>query len=256
MAVNRLVTTLAERQPLLVVYLTLGDTATPLDLAREAVDAGADVVELGIPTPSTNPRGAVIRESFARARGVDARGAWRRLRELRAALPTTPLVPLIYPETFADVGVDRLLAESSDAGADALVLTQPRALERVQSAGLSAIPVVRPNLAPEEQHALEDAADLLTYRPLAPSTGAQLDPEQARAATAELARTARKPYLVGFGIRTEADVRAVARGAAGVVVGSELIRRVAAAEPARRADVVRAAVRSWKTAAQAVEEPV
>lgn len=255
---DRLGGALARRQRLLVVYLTLGDALLPggVDVPRAVADAGADVLEVGIPTVTTRPRGAVVRESFARARGVDLRGVWRLLRMLRDAVPETPIVPLVYPETVADVGVDRLLAEATGAGVDGMVLTSPHGaltLDEVRSAGLSAIPLVRPDAPEAERHGLEDAADLLTYRPLAPTTGVRLDRTAARAAAVELARTARRPYLVGFGIRDVQDIRAVAAGAAGVVVGSELLRLLATVPSAERIGTAREAVARWKQATVAEE---
>lgn len=246
---------------LLVVYLTLGDpltdtadtvdTTDTADLALAAVEAGADVLELGLPTPRTSPRGGQLRRSFDRARGAGPGAAWARLGRLRAALPDTPLLPLVFPQTVADLGWDRLIADSAGAGADGLVLAAPQRpdeVDRVASAGLSAIPLVPAAASPAQVRRLEAAASHLTYRNLAGRTGDPLDLAAARRTTARLAAAATRPFLAGFGIRHPHEIRALAPDAAGLVVGSELLRRLAAAAPARRQATVRACVGAWKAA--------
>jgi tryptophan synthase alpha chain len=245
----------ARRERLLVVYLTLGDPLTdstgPGDLALAAVEAGADILELGLPTPSTNPRGVQMRRSFDRARGAGPGELWRQVRRLREAAPATPLVPLVFPQTVADLGWDRLVADSAEAGADGLVLTapdRPDDVDRVASAGLSAIPLIDSAADGAAVHRLEAPASHLTYRNLAGRTGDPLDLDSARRLTARLAATARKPFLAGFGIRSEHEIRTLAPHAAGLVVGSELLRLLAATDPRRRPATTQAMVRRWKAA--------
>jgi tryptophan synthase alpha chain len=242
----------AQQERLLVLYLTLGDPLTDsLDLALAAVSAGVDVLELGIPTPETRPRGADIASSFDRARQCAPDRAWALLRELRAALPDLPLLTLVYPRTVTDIGADRLLALSKDSDVDGLVLTDPAGeltAGRVAAAGLSAIPLVTPGTEPARRRQLEDTARHLTYQALAERTGVRLDPVQVGRAAETAALSATKPFLAGFGIRDEHDIGAVAPYAAGVVIGSEFYRGLAVAPPANRLAWTEAAVRRWKAA--------
>jgi tryptophan synthase alpha chain len=242
----------ARRERLLVVYLTLGDPLTDAtDVALAAVEAGADILELGIPTPTTRPRGLEMRRSFDRAAAAEPGQVWARFRRLRQAAPATPLVPLVFPATVADLGWDRLIVESVDAGADGLVLTAPERpdeVDRVASAGLSAIPLINSLADRAEVQRMEAPACHLTYRNLAGRTGDPLDLESARQVTARLAATASKPFLAGFGIRYGHEIRALAPNAAGLVIGSQLLRLLAAVEPARRRTTTRAIIRRWKAA--------
>jgi tryptophan synthase alpha chain len=242
----------ARRERLLVVYLTLGDPLTDVaDLALAAVEAGADILELGIPTARTSPGGTEMRRSFDRARGVGPGEVWGRFRRLREAAPATPLLPLVFPATVADLGWDRLIADSADAGADGLVLTAPERpddVDRVASAGLSAIPLINSLADRAEVRRMEAPASHLTYRNLAGRTGDPLDLESARRITARLATTATKPFLAGFGIRYGHEIRALAPNAAGLVVGSQLLRLLAAADPPDRRATIRASIRRWKAA--------
>ncbi|MTE22509.1 hypothetical protein F0L17_26120 [Streptomyces sp. TRM43335] len=241
-----------EHRALLVVYLTHAPAScSPVDLARAAVEAGADVLELGIPTPSTRPRGEEVGASFRRAAGTAPERSWETLRRLREALPHTPLLPLVYPETSGDLGWDALLGEATAAGADGLVLTRPwhdDGLERVAAAGVSAVPVLPATADPDEVARAEEAAAHLTYRALSDRTGGRLDPRAARRRARELARGASAPFLVGFGVSTPRDVAALAPHAAGVVVGSEAIRVLRTASPRTREQELRAAVRAWREA--------
>lgn len=239
---------LGER--LLVVYLTVGDPLTATDLAVAVVEAGADVLELGVPTPSTSPRGAEIARSFGRASECAPDRAWDLVRTLRARLPDTPLVPLVYPWTVTDLGADGLLAACRESDVDGLVLTEPDGAlpsAAVADAGLSAIPLIRPGTDPVSRRRLEATAEHLVYHPLADRTGDPLDRTAGRRAT-EAAAGAGKPFLAGFGIRDEHDIRAVVPHAAGVVLGSELYRGLAAVPPPQRSAWTRSTVRRWKAA--------
>ncbi|UUV29035.1 tryptophan synthase subunit alpha [Amycolatopsis roodepoortensis] len=238
-------------EALLVVYLTVGDPIVPFEaLARAVVEAGADVLELGVPTEGTRPRGAEVARSFERVGDLPAVRSWEMVGKLRAALPETPLLQLVYPATTADLGVSPLLAEAAAAGLDGLVLTDPSnapSIGRVLDRGLSAIPLITSSTEPARAARLEAEADVLTYRSLAARTGDPLTPAEAGRLTEAAAGGAGRPFLAGFGLRDEAGVRAVARHAAGVVIGSELYR-VLGATGGAPLDRVRDAVTRWKAA--------
>ncbi|GAA3748662.1 tryptophan synthase subunit alpha [Salinactinospora qingdaonensis] len=254
----------ARRERLLAVYLTVGDplaadprTGDPLSAALAAVAAGADILELGIPTPTTSPRGADVRDSFERARPTGTQQAWELLRLLRGTVPQTPLLPLVYPATVNDLGWDRLIDDARQAGADGLVLTSPAGgadVRRVAAAGLSAIPLVTPSTPPGQARELEEHAEHLTYRNLASGTGEPLDLEAATETAARMSQSAAKPFLVGFGIRHEHEIRALAPHAAGVVLGSRPLRILGESEPELRLERLRAATRRWKAATVLTEK--
>ncbi|AYV33075.1 Tryptophan synthase alpha chain (plasmid) [Streptomyces sp. ADI95-16] len=257
-AVDRLAVQLrtagAEDRALLVLYLTYAPDCSPVELALAAIEAGADILELGIPTPSARPRGAEMRGSYERARGSSTEEAWEVFHQVREAAPQTPLLPLVYPETVADLGWDAMLNEAAAAGADGVVLTRPwhdDGLEKVASSGLSAVPVIPVSAGPAEVARAEASAAHLTYRALLDRTGDQLELGSAQRLARGLASTATKPFLVGFGVSSAREVSALAPHAAGVVVGSELIRVIRTSAVGDRPKALAAAVRSWKSAAGA-----
>jgi tryptophan synthase alpha chain len=239
----------SARERLLVVYLTLGDPLTS-DLAPVIARAGVDVLELGIPTPGAHPRGAAIGASFERTRDIGLARLWAELGELRRRLPSTPLLLLAYPETVADIGWARLLSESVRLGVDGMVLTEPtaEALGEVSAAGLNAIPLIRPRTDRDTAARLEDCATDLTYRALAAGTGATLDREVVTQLTAELAADSVKPFIVGFGMRNEDDIRTVAPHVAGVVIGSEFLVRISAVADNDRTGYAEEIIQRWKSA--------
>jgi tryptophan synthase alpha chain len=237
---------------LLVVYLTLGDplTSGPPGLGPALAAAGADVLELGLPTPGTRPRGEVVGASFERARGTPLSEVWAEVDELRARLPDVPLVLLVYPETVADIGWSALLAESVRRGVDGMVLTRPSvaALRRVSAAGLSAIPLIPPNAESSFARDLEEAASGLTYRPLAARTGDPLEPDSVGRLAGRLRAGATTPFIVGFGIRNESEIRAAVPHVAGVVIGSEFIARISEVPASGRTTYAEQLIRRWKSA--------
>lgn len=245
---DRLATSQKATSALLVAYLTLGDPLSHgLDLA--IAESGADVLELGIPTPNTSPRGTVMAASFDRAREFSPDQSFERIQQLRATRPDLPLLILVYPQTVTDLGTEWLL--NLESYVDGLVLTDPEGTltgSQVAATSLSAIPLVAPGTDPARRRRLEDTAQHFTYQALADRTGAQLDPSQVGRFAETAARSASKPFLAGFGIRDEHDIRAVAPHAAGVVIGSELYRGLAAAEPANRVAWTTGAITRWKSA--------
>jgi tryptophan synthase alpha chain len=235
-----------------VPYLTAGDpsVAATLELAASALAAGADAIELGLPTAAARPSGADIAGSFGTALAAGPVDLWTACERLRAAAPLVPLIGLAYSASIEELGWSTFLARLRDAGVDALVIAdarEPKAMDRVGAAGISPIPVIRPDMAPSLAARLETSAGHLSYLALAGTTGGRLDVEQAAgAASAWRARSAR-PFLAGFGIRTRHDVEALAPHADGIVVGSELLRRIRAAAAGDRHETVLRSVREWKS---------
>ena len=101
----------------LVVYLMSGPE-TPA-LAEAAVDAGADLVELGFPFSDPLADGPVIRRAAERAlaEGMRTGACLELLAETRARLPETPLVPMTYSSLLEAYGWERFAEEACAAGA-------------------------------------------------------------------------------------------------------------------------------------------
>jgi tryptophan synthase alpha chain len=243
-----------EKRAALVAYLTFGDPApaTSVEVLAQVARAGADVIELGVPFSDPSADGPSIQRAMERAlaAGGTLAGALEAVATLRARGITTPIVlfgyynpvfvmgPAVFAERAARVGVDAVL--TVDLPIDELAeLANPLA-----GHGVGVIPLVAPTSTPERiARVAAFAPPFVYYISLTGVTGsraaAPVDP-----ARIELIRSAAKaPVAVGFGIRTPADAARFAAIADGVVVGTALVDRVAAGEPAGAPERVAALVR-------------
>lgn len=240
---------------LLIPYLTIGDP-TPgatITVALRCLMAGADAVELGLPTPAASHSGEEIRRSFARALSQvpDTAAALAVCRYLRTQAPDAPIIILTYRQTMVTEAEKVFSARLRRAGVDALVVaddTDPGLLERVAAGGVSPIPLIRHGTPADLARRLESCAPHLTYRTLAPRTGAELDLAACVTLARTLRATASKPYLLGFGLREPAQIRALAPYGDGFVIGSELLRRLQRVPAPDQASEAAAWVRAWKDA--------
>jgi len=116
-----------NHKPGLVVYLTAGDPSVEATraIALEAIDAGADVIELGVPFSDPLADGQVIQRASERAvarrtRMVDV---LKIAGEIRAARPTAGLVIFTYLNPILRYGFSRFVDDAAAAGADGVLIT-------------------------------------------------------------------------------------------------------------------------------------
>src|ERR1700733_6657876 len=116
-----------DRKPGLVVYLTAGDPSLEATqaIALEAIDAGAEVIELGVPFSDPLADGPVIQRASERAvaRGVRLTDVLDLAKELRAARPAAGLVLFSYLNPVVRMGMKAFCARAAEAGADGVLLT-------------------------------------------------------------------------------------------------------------------------------------
>jgi tryptophan synthase alpha chain len=227
----------AQGRVALIPYVTCGfpDEASTLPLLEALADAGADVIELGIPFSDPLADGpAIQRSSFiALERGMTLKRALELLREFRARRDT-PVVVFTYLNPVMRYGVEAFCRDAQAAGAQGLLLTDlplgsdPDLERTVAASGLELVRLVAPT-TPEQriQSVAEAGRGFLYYISRTGVTGAraELPPELAAEVKAVKARSS-LPVAVGFGISTPAQAVAVAGLADGVVVGSALISMV------------------------------
>jgi len=226
----------------LVIYL-MAEPETP-ELARAAVEGGADVVELGFPFSDPLADGPVIRRAAERAlgRGMRTRACLDVLGRTRELLPDTPLIPMTYSSLLEAYGWDRFAAAAANAGATSLIVADLPVDER-QS--LRRVQLVAPTSTDERICLAGEQTDGWLYLvTVAGTTGARDELSPALAGLVERARrTTGVPLYAGFGISTPEHARAAAELADGIVVGS---RALEAAE--QGADALRGYVASLRGA--------
>jgi tryptophan synthase alpha chain len=223
-----------EDRAALVLYTTAGYPAPAqgLDVLLALADAGADVLELGVPFSDPLADGPTIqRSSFAAIeRGVDLAWTLELLRRFRRERET-PVVLFSYLNPILDHGVDAFVRDAVEAGADGVLLTDlplgaDPALERaVGESPLDLIRLVAPTTSAERAREIARAAQgFLYFISRTGVTGAQteLAPSLEREVAA-LVEVSAVPVAVGFGVSSPEQVRIVAGVAAGVVVGSALV---------------------------------
>lgn len=217
-------------------YLPVGypDLPTSLDLLQALAEAGADLIEVGVPFSDPLADGPVIQAATqqALALGVtpaDCLAAVRRLRQRRVAVP---LMLMGYINPILAYGVERYAADAADAGADGLIIPDlpPDEAEEVEAAcqrhGLAMIYLVAPTSTTERiAQAARHSTGFIYLVSVAGITGARADlPPHLAGFVARVRALADLPLAVGFGIGTPAQAAAVAGIADGVVVGSALVK--------------------------------
>ncbi|HZT83817.1 MAG TPA: tryptophan synthase subunit alpha [Gaiellaceae bacterium] len=232
----------------LVVYL-VAEPETP-ELARAAVEGGADVIELGFPFSDPLAEGPVIRRASERAlaRGMRARACLDVLAATRDLLPETPLVPMTYAAILEAYGYERFAEDARERGASSFILVDLPVGERP---ALRRIQLVAPTSTGERIRAAAEATDGWLYAvSVTGTTGARTELSPSLAPLVERVRAVSDvPVYAGFGISTPEQARAAAEIADGVVVGSRAVETAEQGASALREYVasLRDALRSWSS---------
>ena len=207
----------------LVIYL-VAEPETP-ELARAAVEGGADIVELGFPFSDPLAEGPVIRRASERAlaRGMRTQACLDVLARTRELLPETPLVPMTYAAILEAYGYGRFAADARERGASSFILVD---LPVEQHPELRRIQLVAPTSTEERIRAAAEATDGWLYLvSVTGTTGARTELSPALPPFVQRVRaTSDVPLYVGFGISAPELARAAAELADGVVVGSRAVQ--------------------------------
>jgi tryptophan synthase alpha chain len=211
----------------LVVYL-VAEPETP-EFARVAVEAGADLVELGFPFSDPLADGPVIQRASERAlaRGMRTRRCLDCLAATRELVGDTPIVPMTYAAILEAYGWERFAADAAASGATSLIVSDVPAGQRPE---VRRIHLVAPTSTDERIRVAAATSDGWLYLVTRTgTTGARAELSSALEGLVERTRAIAGdlPLYAGFGISTPEHAAAAAALADGVVVGS---RAVEAAE--------------------------
>jgi len=223
----------------LVAFVTAGDPDydTSLAILKGLPASGADVVELGMPFSDPMADGPAIQASSQRAlkAGQTMKKTLSMVREFRAEDDTTPIVLMGYYNPIYKYPVDRFIADAVDAGVDGLIVVDvpPEEDEELRpaatAAGLNVIRLATPTTDAKRLPAvLANTSGFVYYVSIAGITGtAAPDIAAVGAHVGRIKAHTSLPIAVGFGVKTEEQVRALANVAEGVVVGSALVSAIA-----------------------------
>jgi tryptophan synthase alpha chain len=226
-----------RKGPALVAYVTAGDPDLKFTqaLALRLAEAGADVVELGVPFSDPIADGPVIQRASERALRAgttlsDVLKLAGRIRKKRSV----PLVLFSYYNPVLQLGVERFAERAVAAGIDAVLITDlapeeaqgfVKAMRRARAGGLDTVFLVAPTSTPSRLRAITRLSRGFVYViSRRGTTGPRQDvPAEVAALVKRVRRQTRLPLAVGFGIARRQQVEALAGVADGVVVGSALV---------------------------------
>ena len=229
----------AEGRPALVTYFMCGDPDydTSLAIMKALPEAGSDVIELGMPFSDPMADGPAIQASSTRAlkAGQTMEKTLQMVTAFRAADDATPIVLMGYYNPIYVYPVDRFIADAVAAGADGLIVVDMPPEEDAElrpaaaAAGLNFIRLATPTTDGRRLPAvLANTSGFVYYVSIAGITGTKApDLSEVGGHVARIKAHTSLPIAVGFGVKTEAQVGAIARLAEGVVVGSALVSAIA-----------------------------
>lgn len=241
---NRIDATLArcrrEERKALVMFLTAGDPtmATTEALIPAIAEAGADILEIGVPFSDPMADGPTIQAASERAlaSGANLRDILEMIRRVRVRCDI-PVVLFSYYNVLMRYGVDRLANDSTKAGIDGWLVVDVPAEEAAEirpaldAHNLHLIPLMAPTTPDKRaRRVLTQAGGFVYYITVTGVTGARKDvPPDLTDRLQALKRITDLPVMAGFGVSSPEMARKVSRHADGVVVGSALINLVSRA---------------------------
>jgi tryptophan synthase alpha chain len=223
----------------LVTFITAGDPdcETSLAILKALPKAGADLVELGMPFSDPMADGPAIQASSQRAlkAGQTMKKTLRMVKAFRAGDDRTPLVLMGYYNPIYVYPADRFIADAVEAGADGLIVVDMPPEEDAElrpaatAAGLNFIRLATPTTdAKRLPVVLANTSGFVYYVSIAGITGTKApDLAEVKSHVGRIKAQTSLPIAVGFGVKTEQQVSALAGLAEGVVVGSALVSAIA-----------------------------
>ena len=222
-------------QFVLAPFLTVGfpTVSTSIEIASEIIEAGADLLELGIPFSDPLAEGPTIQRSSLRSlqSGVNFGTCLEVARKVRQANSEVPLILMGYYNTLMKFGLSKAVNQAVDAGVDGFIVADLPIEESTIFAEicfeneLHLVPLLAPTSTDERiKKACSQAGGFIYCVSVTGVTGARSD---LNSGVAQLVSRIRSytdlPILVGFGVSTPQHVREISQFADGAVFGSALI---------------------------------
>jgi tryptophan synthase alpha chain len=238
-----------------IPYIVAGDPAADItvDLMQALAEAGADIIELGVPFSDPMSEGPTIQRGHERAleRGIRLRTALEIVAEFRKVNADTPVLLMGYANPVEHMGYANFADRAATAGVDALLTVDipPEEVEAVNAelrrVAMDNIFLIAPTTPSDRMGRIaSQASGFIYYVSLKGVTGASnLDQVDVASQIAEIRKHTDLPVCVGFGIKDGPSAAAVGRHADGVVIGSALVQRLAdvAEQGGTRDDILAAA---------------
>ncbi|MDQ6768285.1 MAG: tryptophan synthase subunit alpha [Candidatus Eremiobacteraeota bacterium] len=230
-----------EQRAALIPFLVAGDPnpAASLEVIAAVGESGADIIEIGIPYSDPLADGPTIQRAAQRAlaQGMRFAGALELARLAKQRLPSIPLIAFTYYNPVFKRGIEQTARDFADAGFAGIIVPDlppveaSPLLDAFRAHELSVTLLVAPTTQPERAAAIAaQCTDFVYVVSRMGVTGADRNvSEMAFRQVQRLRALTDKPLAVGFGVASAASAAAIASFADGVIVGSALIDRIAAA---------------------------
>jgi tryptophan synthase alpha chain len=250
----------ANQRKALIPFITAGDPAAEftVPLMHALVQAGADVIELGVPFSDPMADGPTIQRSSERAlkHGVGLKHVIEMVADFRKTNDTTPVVLFGYANPIEAMGTQNFAQQAKAAGVDGVLVVDYPPEEcadfaaSVSAAGIDPIFLLSPTSSAERiQKVAQLARGYIYYVSLKGVTGAaHIDTAEVQSMVARIKARTDLPVGVGFGIRDGETARRVAACADAVVIGSRIVQEIESSTRAKLIENVRALVTSFRTA--------
>ena len=228
----------AEGRGGLVTFLTAGDPDgdTAYEILKGLPEAGADIIELGMPFSDPMADGPAIQASSQRAlaNGMTVRKTLDQVRDFRIADDATPIVLMGYYNPIHHYGSEKFVADAKAAGVDGLIIVDLPPEEETElclpalRGGINFIYLTAPTTDDKRlPRVLENASGFVYYVSITGITGtASAAVSDVGSAVARIRRHTDLPVAVGFGITTPEGAADVVKVADAAVVGSALVKRI------------------------------
>ena len=250
----------SEKRTALIPFVTAGDPspAITVPLMHAMVDAGVDIIELGVPFSDPMADGPVIQRSSERALkfGVGLNDVLAYVSEFRKTNQATPVVLMGYANPIERMGMKVFAERARSAGVDGvLVVDYPpeeshELAETMDAAGIDIIYLLAPTSSIERIKLVTEAArGYIYYVSLKGVSGAaNIDTSEVESMIAKIKAQTGLPVGVGFGIRDGDTAKQIARFADAVVIGSRLIQEMEASTPDTAVENVRVLLKNIRGA--------
>ena len=249
-----------EGRKALVTFITAGDPnkETSAAVLKSLPEAGADIIELGMPFADPGADGETIQLANQRAlkSGANMIQTLDMVRSFRETDQTTPIVLMGYFNPLMAYGLERFTADSSAAGVDGLIIVDlpPEEDKELRTlchgAKIDLIRLITPTSDKERlKTLLEGVSGFLYYVSITGVTGAaKADINALEPHIKEIRSLTDLPIAIGFGIKTPEDAKRMSSICDGVVVGSSIVQTIVNANGNKAASDVKELVSALKNA--------
>ena len=233
-------------QKAFVAYVMAGDPnyEKSIEIVKGLPAAGVDIIELGLPFTDPMADGPTIQLAGQRALegGMNLKKTLQMVQDFRVEDDTTPIVLMGYYNPIYSHGVLKFLDEAKSAGIDGMIIVDlpPEEDDELcipaQKAGLNFIRLATPTSDEKRlPKVLTNTSGFVYYVSINGITGAaNATPKNVGPEVARIKNSTNLPVIVGFGINTPENAKAIASIADGAVVGSAIVNQISANKSSKK----------------------